>query len=130
MKTLFSAIAFASLSVSGVAMAGQSDAPLAAESISKGENLRAIAMLEEQLDEHPGDPALLINLGIAHAQRGEDRQANDYFEAAMHSRYAIDLETADGSLIDSRRLARRAQAMLERGEFRPERSPRNLTLRQ
>jgi len=94
---------------------------LAAYPLAQGRALQAIAILETELAEHPHDPALLINLGIAHAQRGDEATAREIFETAMKSPEAIDLETANGSLMDSRRLARRAIAMLERGEFRQRR---------
>lgn len=96
------------------------DAQLAAESLSDGESLRAIAQLRAALGQQPGDPALLINLGIAYAQAGSDGEALESFEAALASREIVELETADGRATDSRRLARRAIAMLERGEFRAE----------
>lgn len=96
-----------------------SDEGLASETLADGQSLRAISMLEAELAQHPGDPALLINLGIAHAQRGNDAEARTSFEAALASRNVIELETADGRTTDSRRLARQAIAMLDRGEFRP-----------
>ena len=77
----------------------------------------AIAALEEQLAAPPDDPALLINLRIAHAQSGEPDLARTMFERALVSPDPIGLETADGGVIDSRRLARKAMRMLERGEF-------------
>ncbi len=64
------------------------------------------------------DPATLINLGIAHAQRGNEAAARTMFEAAMRAPVVVELETADGLVTDSRRLARRALRMLARGEFR------------
>ena len=76
-------------------------------------------MLKAELEEHPGDPALLINLGIAYAQNGSTAEARKSFEAALASREVVELETANGTATDSRRLARRALAMLSRGEFRP-----------
>lgn len=96
------------------------DADLAAETLSDGRTLQAISQLEAQLQANPGDPALLINLGIAQAQRGQTAEARTSFEAAMRSREVVELETADGSETDSRRLARLALAMLDRGDFRPE----------
>ena len=48
---------------------------LAAAALSEGESVRVIAMLWTQLTEFPGDPALLINLGVAHAQGGNDAEA-------------------------------------------------------
>ena len=99
---------------------GSNDAQLAAESLSDGENRRAIAQLRAALEQQPGDPALLINLGIAYAQAGSDSEALENFQAALSSREIVELETADGRATDSRRLARRAIAMLQRGEFRAE----------
>ena len=100
----------------------QSDAGLAAETLGDGRALQAIAQLEYELEQSPRDPALLINLGIAQAQMGRDAAARDSFEAALRSREVIKLETADGRETDSRRLARLAISMLERGEFRSERA--------
>ncbi|WP_108788287.1 tetratricopeptide repeat protein [Erythrobacter sp. Alg231-14] len=93
------------------------DAGLAAVPLSNGESDRAITMLRAELEQYPGDSALLINLGIAYAQAGDAGEARSAFEAAMSSRHAIDLETADGATMDSRRVARRALSMLDRGAF-------------
>lgn len=107
------------------------DPQLAAASLADGESVRAIAMLKTALEQAPGDPALLINLGIAYAQSGSDAEARTAFEAAMSARESVELETANGTAIDSRRLARRALGMLDRGEFRPARSSRDqLTMRE
>ena len=94
------------------------DAGLASANLADGEALKAIQMLEAQLMQYPGDPALLINLGIAHAQTGNEAEARAQFDAALTSRDVIELDTADGRTTDSRRLARQAIAMLKRGEFR------------
>ena len=64
------------------------------------------------------DPAELINIGIAYAQTGEEAKARAAFEAALACGEVVDIETADGSATDSRRLARKALRMLARGEFR------------
>lgn len=107
-----------------------SDVGLAAETLSDGRTMQAIAQIEAELAVNPGDPALLINLGIAQAQRGNNAEARTLFEAAMRSREVVDLETANGSATDSRRLARLALAMLDRGEFRSEaRTASQFTLR-
>ena len=107
-----------------------SDAGLAAETLSDGRTMQAIAQIEAELAVNPGDPALLINLGIAQAQRGNNAEARTLFEAAMRSREVVDLETANGSATDSHRLARLALAMLDRGEFRSEaRTASQFTLR-
>lgn len=94
-----------------------SEVQLAVEPLVEGESLRAIALLRAELDAHRSDPALQINLGIAYAQAGNIAESRKLFEAAMANRDVIELETADGRVIDSRRLARLALAMLERGEF-------------
>ena len=98
------------------------DAGLAASTLEQGDASRAIAMLESELERYPGDPALLINLGIALAQAGEDEAARERFLAALSNRDEVDVETVDGRVTDSRRLARLALSMLERGEFRETRA--------
>lgn len=95
------------------------DEDLASASIAEGQALKAIRMLEAELEAHPNDPALHINLGIALAQSGNETEARTHFEAALASREVLELDTADGRTTDSRRLARQALAMLERGDFRP-----------
>lgn len=90
---------------------------LAARSLVEGKAAAAIVMLEKKLEEAPHDPALHINLGIAYAHRGNDAQARAHFEAALTSPDLVDLDTADGNTTDSRRLARKALKMLDRGEF-------------
>ena len=92
-------------------------AALASEHLSKGRAFNAIESLEKSVEAAPEDPGLLINLGIAHAQAGDAAKARDLFERALVSSEPIELETADGEVIDSRRLARKAMRMLERGEF-------------
>lgn len=120
----FLPVAGAALIAAGIApvaaqQAVPTDAGLAAETIADGRTMQAIAQLEGELAIYPGDPAVLINLGIVHAQSGDDIKAREHFEAAMRARDVVELETADGSTTDSRRLARHALAMLERGDFRP-----------
>jgi hypothetical protein len=95
------------------------DAALASDTLSDGDTARAIQMLRAELRDNPTDPAIMINLGIAQAQAGDEVRARELFRAAMASREVLELETADGRTTDSRRLARNALAMLERGEFRP-----------
>lgn len=126
--TFLKPIALAALLVSAPAVAqneqqavSPEDAALASDAIAQGHSLQAISMLEAELARAPNDPALLINLGIANAHIGNDAKARECFETVMTSREVIELETADGTEMDSRRLARRALAMLDRGEFRPDR---------
>lgn len=94
-----------------------SDTELAADTLAEGYEQRAIDSLGAALKENPDDPALMINLGIAYARIGSDLEAQSLFEAALSSRNTVDLETADGRITDSRRVARRALSMLRRGEF-------------
>ena len=119
------ATAFAALLLAG-AQAGQAaptntasveTAALEADQLAKGRSANAIAALEKHVAEAPEDPALLINLGIAHAQSGDSAQARAMFQRALVSPEPIELETANGEVTDSRRLARKAMRMLERGEF-------------
>lgn len=90
---------------------------LEADQLAKGRPQNAILALEERVEAAPEDPALLINLGIAHAQAGDSGRARALFERALVSSEPTALETAEGTVIDSRRLARKAMRMLERGEF-------------
>lgn len=92
---------------------------LAAQPLAAGRQDEALAVLEKANAADPHDAAILINLGIAHAQRGDDDKARAAFEAALACHEVIELETAEGVATDSRRLARKAIKMLERGEFRP-----------
>jgi hypothetical protein len=91
---------------------------VAFEELSIGENSAAIERIEQNADLDRDDPARLINLGIAHARQGYDIQARNMFAAAARHENRYQLETAEGDWVDSKVLARRALAMLERGEFR------------
>jgi tetratricopeptide (TPR) repeat protein len=92
---------------------------LAVQPLVAGQADQALAMLERASVADPHDPAVLINLGIAYAQAGQDTKARAAFEQALACHEVIELDTVDGTATDSRRLARRAIKMLERGEFRP-----------
>lgn len=93
-------------------------------------NDEAIRLLEQARLENPNDPAILINLGIAHAQIGQDDEARALFSSVLGMRAAMDLATSGGRVADSRQLARRAMRMLDHGEFRLKPSTANqLTLR-
>jgi Tfp pilus assembly protein PilF len=95
-----------------------SEGDLAAQPLAQGRAELALAMLEKASAADPHDAAVLINLGIAYAQMGHETKARAAFEQALACHEVVELETADGSAIDSRRLARKAIKMLERGEFR------------
>jgi Tfp pilus assembly protein PilF len=100
-------------------VAGFTEAPeLAAQPLAAGRAEQAIATLERASAADPQDAAVLINLGIAYAHAGDEARARVAFERALACNDVIELETADGTATDSRRLARKAIRMLERGEFR------------
>ncbi|MEL6239134.1 MAG: tetratricopeptide repeat protein [Pseudomonadota bacterium] len=103
--------------VSSASPQKEEQSALSSQEIAAGDARIAIEQLERQLERDPADPALLINLGIAHAHAGDDELAKAMFERAMTSPDPITLETADGKLVDSRRLARRAMRMLAKGKF-------------
>ena len=92
---------------------------LAAQTLAAGREEEALAVLQRASAADPHDPAVLINLGIAYAHKGDDAKARAAFEAALTCHEVVELDTADGSATDSRRLARKALRMLDRGEFRP-----------
>ncbi len=78
----------------------------------------AIRQLEQARRADPEDPAILINLGIARAQLEQDNEARALFAEALKMPVSFDLATSGGQVTDSRRLARKALRMLDRGEFR------------
>jgi Tfp pilus assembly protein PilF len=92
---------------------------LAVDLIMTGQKQAALIRLEQQRDMEPNDPAVLINLGIAYAQMGYEEKARASFKIALASPQTQELDTADGRTMDSRRLARHALQMLDRGEFAP-----------
>ena len=112
---LFAAAPTPAATVMPVAAMGE----LAVQPLAAGRGDEALAVLEKAAAANPHDPAVLINLGIAHAQAGDDAKARAAFEAALACHEVIELDTADGTATDSRRLARKAIKMLDRGEFRP-----------
>jgi tetratricopeptide (TPR) repeat protein len=101
------------------ARAAPENAPeLAAGSLAAGRTEQAIAALEQASAADPHDAAVLINLGIAYAHSGDEARARDTFRQALACEEVVELTTAEGLATDSRRLARKALKMLERGEFR------------
>lgn len=90
---------------------------VAYEELATGQNSAAIARIERTSSADSEDPARLINLAIAHAREGRVEAARALFmdAARLDTRYR--LETADGQWMDSRDLARRGLAMLDRGEI-------------
>lgn len=84
--------------------------------LASGNAGAAIARIKAngQLDSE--DPAAHINLGTAYARLGQTATARSHFRAALLSAERSDLQLADGTWIDSRKAARLADRMLDRGE--------------
>ena len=89
-------------------------ADTAYEDLAAGRTVGAIARLEASLEETPGDPALLINLGTAYAREGRMDEARDAFLAAISAEDRYRVQLADGSWEDSRKVARLALDSLDR----------------
>lgn len=87
------------------------------EQLVDGDNRAAIQTIQANEELASDDPARLINLGIALARTGDFEAARRHFEAARDHEERFELETASGEWVDSRALARKGLAMLERGEF-------------
>ena len=87
------------------------------EELVQGEDRVAAEAIEACTQLEADDPARLINHGIALARMGRFTEARADFEAAANADTSLELETATGDFVDSRHLARRALASLERGEF-------------
>lgn len=103
---------------------------LAAGILVSGQPAEAIAMLEREHELTPYDPAILINLGVAYAQAGDEAKAHDAFIDAARASQSVQVVTADGTQTDSRTLARRGLRLLERTDFALDaRSREQLTLR-
>ncbi len=110
------------------ALAGAAE--LAVQPLVAGRSESALVTLEQASAANPHDAAVLINLGIVYARMGEDAKARLAFEQAAACHEVIGLDTADGTVTDSRRLARKALKMLAHGEFRSlAPRPGQLTLR-
>lgn len=82
---------------------------VAYDAMIEGRHEVAIARLEDAATD---DPARLINLAAAYAAQGRYAEARDAYERAAYAD-RFELETADGSWIDSRVLARRSLAALD-----------------
>ena len=96
----------APLTVAEIDTIEQSNA--AYEELNAGQTDAAIARLEAALKDHPGDPSLLINLGTAYSRAGRMEEARDAFRTAISSEDRYQLQLADGTWEDSRRVARLA----------------------
>ena len=86
---------------------------VAYEELMAGDYEAAIVVLEAALEDHPGDPAILINLGSAHSALGNQDLAQRYYRAARASDEHYEMELADGRWLDSRDVAAMAMGTVE-----------------
>lgn len=112
-----SILVIASLLVSAVPPPPASAVDAAYEDLQANRNETAIERIESSVDERSAHPAQLINLGVAYARQGDRARARAMFERAAASSERYELETADGQWVESRRLALKALAALDRGTF-------------
>ena len=96
---------------------GEGAVEVAYAEMVEGRTAAAISKIEQADARDAAHPARLINLGIAHARMGDESKARALLAeaAACPDRYW--LETATGEWVDARDIARKAIAMLDRGEF-------------
>lgn len=85
---------------------------VAYQAIAEGNSAEAISQMKANDKLQSDDPAYLINLAAAYAQQGERAKAEAALHAAIMSDKRYELELADGTWMDSRRIARKALARL------------------
>jgi predicted Zn-dependent protease len=85
---------------------------VAYQAIAEGRPAEAISQLKANGELKSDDPAYLINLAAAYARQGERAKAEAALQAAIMSDKRYELELADGTWMDSRRIARKALANL------------------
>ena len=85
------------------------------EELVAGDPAGALEVIEGQSGAKSEDPARLINHGVALARLGRHESARERFQQAARLDDRYRLETADGSWVDSRVLARRGLAMIDEG---------------
>ena len=90
---------------------------VAFEQMVAGQDEAAIRQINANEELATDDPARLMNLGVAHARRGDTQAAREAFEAVLVTEDRQYLETAEGEWVDSRVLARQALAMLDEGRL-------------
>lgn len=111
------------MSIALFALAALAQAPadasvdVAYEALAAGDDKAAVAQLEPNC--RASDPAALINLGVAYARQGNTARARALFEQVIGASDRYDLETAAGVWVDSRALAFKALAALDRGALAP-----------
>jgi Flp pilus assembly protein TadD len=85
--------------------------------LAAGDPSAAITRIEQGHARAENHPAALINLGVAYARLGRTTEARAMFEAAANSAERYRVETGNGEWMDSRDLARRALALLDKGQL-------------
>lgn len=99
----------------GVAEPAASDhVDVAYEQLAQHRPNAAIERIKANKDLEANDPAALINLGAAYAMLGQNAKAEECYRAAAASDARYELQLADGSWMDSRRLARVAIRNLDK----------------
>lgn len=105
--------------LAGLMLASQA-APVtdaAYDQMAAGQDNAVINSIDAQGALKNGDPAPLINLGVALARQGRTDDARAMFKAVASNRMRYQMETGSGEWVDSRNLARDLIAMLDRGDF-------------
>lgn len=83
-----------------------------------GNDRAALEAIENCKNLPADDPARQINLAIALARLGDYNEARNSFDAAARNIERFELQTSSGEWVDSKVIARRGLAMLDKGEFR------------
>ena len=99
-----------------LAQAPAATVDVAYNELAAGDPSAAIAKIERGNAREENHPAALINLGVAYARLGRTAEARAMFEAAANSAERYRLETGNSEWMDSRDLARRALALLDKGQ--------------
>jgi len=106
----------AALLAQSAATAGIDRVDVGYDQLAQGQPAAAIARINGNRAAATRDPAALINLGAAYARLGERQKAEDCYRAAIASPDRYELQRADGSWMDSRRIAREALDALTASE--------------
>lgn len=88
---------------------------VAYDDLRSGRSQTAIDRIQANRMIDADDPSALINLGSAHARVGKLEKARSYYLAAIASKVRYDVQLADGRWMDSRRAARLAIELQQRG---------------
>lgn len=112
MSTIF---VIAGLLVTAAPQASTDQVDAAFADLQANRNGAAIERIEPAVGQADAHPAQLINLGVAYARNGDTERARAMFRQAANADTGYSLETASGAWVDSRTLALRGLAMIDRG---------------